>query len=457
MGGSRRATLFLCALVGVALSGCRSTKETLRDYESSLVAGKFAPAAAEMSRLADEGGRDELCWQLNAAAAQRLAGDNDEAIRRFDIAEDLFSDEDGRGSVAKAGTAAYSMMTGDYAVPYPATGQDRVFACLYKAIDFGLLGRPAAVRTELNRAMLHQSNWLSERSAEMAAADERMRRDASDASKAGDADLSRYGMATNRVFADASFSAKLGAGAGFDPQRSGRLDLLSESDYVNAYLLNVNEIFRRNVGDSGPKPKDRVTVFVEDGLCPCRDEWRLDLPMFLVPGLGRYAQYVGMALPKLRYRNAAVTGYSVTAAGQALPLTEIQDVDRLVRTEFDVAFRGALCREIARAVVKVGAQAVLGAAAKQSRGGDAELLFLALQAGVSVYSYCTTEADVRSWTALPKKVYMIDLPRPADGVVQVNCGLETVRLNAPSGNTMAFVRKTSSAAPSVVKLFTLPN
>ena len=57
---------------------------------------------------------------------------------------------------------------------------------------------------------------------------------------------------------------------------------------------------------------------------------------------------------------------------------------------------------------------------------------------------------------MPKKVYMLEIPRPSDGAVTVVCGVERVELKVPEGNTMVFVRKTSSAAPSVVKLFTLP-
>ena len=194
--------------------------------------------------------------------------------------------------------------------------------------------------------------------------------------------------------------------------RDGRLDLLTDDDFTNAYLVRVNETFRRYAGDSGPKPHDMVTVFVEDGMCPKREEWRIDLPTILIPWVNRYVQYAGMALPKLVYRNAAVTAYSVSGAGTCYPMVEIQDVDRLVKTEFDVYFRGALTREIIRAVARVGVQVALGAVRDNISDDNTRLALTLVQLGTAAYSYATTDADIRSWTTLPKKVYMLDLPRP---------------------------------------------
>ena len=460
-----RGTALALAFASVAAAvccGCRSTKAILTDYEANVSYGKYAEAAVEPTAKADEGGKDALCWQLHAAGAERLAGNGDEAIRRFDLAEDLFIDYDSRGGVRQAADTTWSMMTGDYAMPYAGSGQDRVFTCLYKAIDFGVKGDAAAIRTELNRACQHQANWLAERGAEIADAEAHMRDDAQTyAKQKGVSTTNATGVAA-RAFADPSFSATVQQHAGFDTANGGRLETLTADDYTNRYLDRVNATFRRLVGDSGAKPSNTVTVFVEDGLCPKREEWRVDLPLVLIPGLGRYVQYAGMALPVLRYRNEAVTAYSLAAGGTTYAMPLIQDVDRLVKTEYDVYFRGALAREITRAVIRVSAQAALGAVAESYNGhynndSGVYLAFKLLQFGVSAWSYSTTDADLRSWTALPKKVYAVDVPRPADGVVTVQCGVESVKVNVPVGNTMVFVRKPSSAAPAVVKSFTFPN
>ena len=453
-------TLSVLAVAAV-LSGCRSTKEILADYERNVSFGKYAEAVVEPAAKAEDGGKDALCWQLNAAGAEHLAGNADEAIRKFDRAEDLFIDLLGRGTAGAVVDTTWSMMTGDYAMPYAGTGQDRIFTCLYKAIDFGVRGDSAAVRTELNRACQHQANWRDERGAEIAAADERMSADSRTYARKEGVNADSAGGAADKALADAGFAGRIRQGSGFDPATDGRLDALAPDDFTNRFLERVNATFRRFIGDEGPKPSNHVTVFVEDGLCPVREEWRIDLPLILIPGVNRYVQYAGMALPKLRYRNEAATAYALDAGGTAYAMALVQDVDRLVKTEFDLYFRGALGREIARAVIRVGAQAALGVAGDSSHhahgGTDISWVFYLAQLGVAAWSCGTTDADVRCWASLPKKVYMVDVPRPADGKVTVRCGAENVSVSVPEGNTMIFVRKVSSAAPAVVKAFTLPN
>lgn len=455
--------LVLATFSAVIFVGCRSTKDILRTYDNNIVQGKYADAAVEPAEKAEAGGRDALCWQLNVAGAQRLAGNGDEAIRRLDLAEDLFVDYDSRGGVKTVATDAWSMMSGDYVLPYGGSGQDRIFCCLYKAIEFGVRGNAAAVRTELNRAAQHQANWLSDRGADLAAANERLKADAGAYARKEGVSVPSATNSAELAFANPGFSDTIRQRTGFDTATGGRLELLTADDYANRYLERVRSVFRNYVGDEGVKPANQVTVFVEDGLCPVRDEWRVDLPTVIIPGLNRYVQYAGMALPELRYRNAAATAYSLTSGGVNYAMPEIQDVDCLIKTEFDVYFRGALAREITRAVIKVGAQVALGATANglyhsndRNVQGIAALVTLA-QLGVATWSYCSTEADVRSWNTLPKKVYMLSVPRPADGVITVNCGLAKVRLEAPEGNTMAFVSNLSSTLTPVAKSFTIPN
>lgn len=446
--------LFGSAAFALAVSGCRSTAEILADYEANILYGNFPAAVSETVEKADEGGGDALCWQLHAAAAEHLAGRHEEAIRRFDLAEDMFIDFEHGGRILPA---AVSMMTGDYAMPYAGAGQDRIFTCLYKAICFGALGKMPAVRTELNRALLHQQNWRAERNAEIVAAEKRLQTDSRAYARSKGVAASDSSATVSRVLGDAAFAASVSRNAEFDLARDGRLEALAKDDFANAYLARVNETFRLYAGDSGPKPKDRVTVFVEDGLCPRREEWRIDLPTVLIPGLDRYVQYAGMALPKLVYRNAAVTAYSVSGGGETRQMASVQDVDRLVKSEFDVYFRGALTREIVRAVTRVGVQVALGVVRDNVSDDRTRLALTLVQLGTAAFGACTTSADVRSWTALPKTVYALDFPRPADGAITINCGVERIDLNVRPGNTMVFVRKTSSAAPPAVSFFTLPD
>lgn len=470
---------------GVALAlalaaGCRTTEDVLRDYEANAVAGNYAALPGEVQELAAKNDDSRLLWNLLAGSGHYLAGNPQQAAASFDLAEDAMARNDQSSVFAKGGEGALAMMTNDRAFPYDGGGQDRVFTCLYKAIDFMTVGKSDAARTELNRAAQHQENWLWERRKDLEAAQEKMSADAKayadkqEAKAEGDSSEKVDG-----VLADASFCAQVREKCGFDPATSGNLETLSAKDYMNVYAEHVCGVFRWLEGDDGRnylkdvatldagnaiaardfaevdrgvKPSNQVWIWVEDGLCPAREEWRLDLPLLVFPGVNQYVLYAGMALPYLRERAAAASQWSVQAGGVSTPMQDLADVDRLVRTEYDVYMRGALTREITRTVVKVGTQVALGAAADHTNDVRHQMALRVAQAGVATWAATTTAADLRSWTALPKSVKVARIDRPADGVVEVVSDGQRCRVQVPAGNTMMFVRKTGAQAMPVVKL-----
>ena len=48
----------------------------------------------------------------------------------------------------------------------------------------------------------------------------------------------------------------------------------------------------------------------------------------------------------------------------------------------------------------------------------------------------------------------VRLNRPADGVVQVVAGGQTIPVTVPEGNSLVFIRKPAPSAPPVVKMAT---
>ena len=48
----------------------------------------------------------------------------------------------------------------------------------------------------------------------------------------------------------------------------------------------------------------------------------------------------------------------------------------------------------------------------------------------------------------------VRLDRPADGVVQVVAGGQTIPVTVPEGNSLVFIRKPAPSAPPVVKMAT---
>ena len=478
--------LLALAAALAAAGGCRTNKDILNDYEKSLVAGNYSQPIAEIEEKAADGGVDELMWRLHAGGSRYLTCEQVQAAVQFDKAEDVFAAIDGEGAFGKAADTTFAMMTNDRALPFTGSGGDRIFTCLYKAIDYAAAGDKTAARTELNRAAQHQDNWLYERKKEIEEAEERLNADADAYAKKENSstqggDAAKADAAADKAMADEAFGAMVKEKCGFDPATDGKLETLTRKDWLNLYAEHVTGVFRWLVGEddspvyfneaaamkpenallkrdaseagSGVKPAAQVWVYVEDGLCPVREEWRLDLPLVLIPYANRFVMYAGMALPYLRYRGEALSGYRLAAGGAATPLEILEDVDRLSKNEFDVYFRGALTREIVRTVVKVGVQVGLGIGAEAANDNRVKLALKISQASVAAYAASVTQADLRCWSGLPKKVYAARVDRPADGrlVLTGAAGEPVAEIEVPAGNSMVFVRKISAAAPAVVK------
>ena len=478
------------AFVCVCVAGCRTTKDVLNDYEAALSTGNYAAPVQETAELAAKGDDSRLLWLLLSGAASYMADDKPGARQMFDAAENSFAKNDMTSVFAQGGQGALAMMTNDRAFSYDGGGQDRIFTCLYKAVDFMASGDADSARVELNRVMQYQANWLYDRRRDIDAAAKKMEADADAYVKQQKtASQGNRSQQVSGVLGDASFRSQVRAQCNFDPATSGNLDVLAPKDYMNVYAEHVTGVFRWLNGDSdlsylrdaatlasgnpvvvrdyreqsgGSRPANQVWIYVEDGLCPCREEWRLDLPLGLLPFVGDYVIYAGMALPYLRERAHGAVGWSVVAGGQNVPMAQLANVDALVKTEYDVYMRGALAREITRTIVKIGVQVALGVAAdaaarRHEKKGNSMADYWALKAsqiGVATWAATTTAADLRSWTSLPKTVKVARVGRPADGRLEVVADGQRIQLEVPAGNTMVFIRKPGPSAYPVVKIAT---
>lgn len=475
-----RTTLRIAALgLLSALVGCRTTEEVLRDYNAEFPSGIYERGAAETAELAEGGGGDELLWHLMAGAAFRLAGDGTAAFRQLEAADRCFGANDSKGVFSRGASSSWAMMVNDTVFPYDGGGVDRVFACLYKAIDFLDAGNAADARVDLNRAGQYQRNWLFDRKKEIAAAQKRF-----------DADAQRY-MNSQRVsyrgagqtqagtiLRDADMRRKFVKACGFDPGADGDIAVIASSKaYINPYAMHVEGVFRWLAGDSdrgelrdassylprssmarrdaaerraGKAPRGQVWVYIEDGMCPVRGEWRCDLPLWYIPGAREYLPYVAMAFPTLVSRAAASDYWRVEGVAPEL----VCDVDALVKTEYDLYMKGAVTREITRTIIRAGMEIALGVLAEQHRKQDDYWSYKLAQVGVAVWAAACTKADTRSWPSLPKRVFAARIDRPASGRLTIRAAAETISVDLPPGNSLVFLRKPGPFAKTTVKKYT---
>ena len=465
----RRITFIILTCVLCLVTSCSYVQE---NYNQKIAIGAYKEAALLVQEEADDKDGDELLWRLEAGAGFSYANEPDESIRQFDLAEDIFQINDGRSVFSKGANATFSILTNDTSFPYTGMGVDRIFCCLYKAIDFASQGKFNASRTELNRAAQHQENWVKERNRDVVASYNSLQEEMSGESN---------GMTYDSIVENEQFVSLIKQNTGFDYNEYKNLEHLAASSYTNAYLSHFCGVFRwiegdggrnflrdavqlmpRNVivvedfrnNDSGKKATGNVWVYVEDGLCPNRKEWKAIFPTALLPVVGEYVLTLSMAFPVLTERQPAAMSYSVEADGNSRQMLLLENMDRLVRTEYNVFMRGAIPREISRIIMRVGSQAVLGIAA-QNVGDDTTKYILQLsQLFVAIFGAATSAADTRSWESLPKNIFVQRIPIPRDGLVTVKADtMQSLQVKVVnSRNAIIWVRKPTALAPPIVKV-----
>ncbi len=475
---------FAAALTIVA--GCRTTKDVLDDCELNMLTGNYAAQTEEFLALSDEGGGDELMWRLHAAHTLHLTPSKEiEAIRQFDLAERVLQKNDQMSVFAQGGEGALAMMMNDKSFSYDGGGLDRIFTCVYRGVDFLGVGDVDNARVEFNRASTYQRNWLEDRKKEIAAAGEKMEEAAEEYSKSNKgADGADTSSSVSSAMADSSFAGLVKDKTGFDPSSPVKIDAIPEAAYINSYAAHLSAVFRWLDGDgadyefnllkrvaggvpaaardaaeydAGRLPSGEVWIWVEDGLGPAREEWRLDLPVVLIPYANRYVLYAGMALPYLRERCVGAASWIVKCGGSVAGMDMLEDVDALAHTEYDVVMGGILTREITRTILRVGVQVALGIAAENSDDDNHKLILRISQGAAAAAAAGFTAADLRSWSTLPKRVFAARVKRPADGRIVIEAdGRVAAEVVLPEGNSMVFVTKPSSQAPAAVKTATFP-
>ena len=459
------------------LAGCA----TQNAYNARIAVGAYNEAAAIAVKAADKMDKDELLWRLQAGSAISYAGNPEESIRQLDLAEDIFQANDRESVFSKGAKGAASLLMNDLVYNYNGMGVDRMFCCLYKAIDFAVLGKINSARSELNRAAQHQENWVAERSRDVVAAYERLQEDASAAEKEKKAEGICSQKNVEGIAGNGQFANLLKSNTGFDYNENRDLERMAAYNYTSAYLAHLCGVFRwingdggRNFlydamklhpenpllaedftnNDKGRSAKGNVWIYLEDGLCCHRQEWKADFPSFLLPFAGQYIFTVSMAFPILMERLPAAEAYYVEADGNTAQMRLLEDIDHLIRTEYGIFMRSAVPREISRIILRTSSQAVLGVAAQQTRDSDARTILLLSQLGVSIWGIATSKADTRSWETLPKNVFVQRIPCPADGRICVKAGnMQPLELEVgSSGNAIVWIRRPSALAPAAAKV-----
>ncbi len=438
--GGVRALTPLLLLLAALLTGCEFNRD-LRLAQQQFCAGQTPAALAIADEYVRAHGRDHnavIAW-LEKGNLERCFGRARESNESFAQAEAYIDRLDAQADISLS-REALAAVTNLNVLPYRGTTYDRIMLNVYRAGNFLALGDTAAARVELNRAYQRQREAVQANAQQIEQAQQALRQtqfnqvnydlqrtyDSAALSHArqtalGSSSLQPYGDYVNpfaELFQGLFFLHQAQDGSDLERgvfflQRAAALAPGNRQLAEEARAAQARQ--QGGAGDAAPP----VYVIFETGCAPARDQFRLDLPLFLVTN---QVDYVGIALPKLVYHRNSAGPLSITGDGRTVRTEVVADMDRIVAREFEQEYPAIVVRTLVASASKAAIAHVLRETAERSwdrdhRQNDWPSLLVRMAAGA--YQVSMNEADRRTWATLPKEIHYARLPRPRDGRLQL--------------------------------------
>lgn len=339
---------------------------------------------------------DEILWTQLAGSLKRQCKDYKSSNLYFDLSEEYYKSEVDLENIGeKSLNAVGSILTNDNSIDYKGNIYEAIMVNTYKGLNFLSLGDFNNARVEFNRALDRQRRAKNEFHEEIENRRKQIQKESNNQqineSKSEDFVLKHYseGVFKNfRAYPDFINPFVTYISALFFMSTKDYLkarDLLKEGFAMDPKNKSIKDDFylvSQILSKKGIKDK-YVWIIYENGKSTTKNEFRLDLPIFLV---SNKVLYTGVSFPTLKPQNSSYEYLKVNKNRTIL----ISDMDRVVKTEFKTKLPYIITKTVARSISKTVAQAELSK--KEPIAGVAMALFSAI----------TNKSDIRSWTSLPK-------------------------------------------------------
>jgi len=455
-----RASNFVLLAISILLnplflSGCNAPKSNLKVFNNHFTTCDYAGAAlfAEKKISGKEKPRGEdLLWTLQLGTIERIRRDYPKSTGCFDKSEEMLKYFDLQSEI---GDTISSTMVNENIIPYRGEEYDGVMVNTYKGLNFMAEGKMDLARVEFNRALDRQRRAKEKFNEEI----NKVKREVEKKQQQCKYDMKSnvenpktfqllaqqypnlYNFEAYPDFVNPLATYLAGVYFSLAGDHSKAVDLFKESYGMvknNEYVAEDLRITEDILNGKG-RPEKTIWLIFENGLGPEKKEFRLDIPLLL---LTDNVKYVGIALPRLEFREKAYPYLVIESGGKEYKTCQVADMDRVIQTEFSKDFKTILTRAIISAVVKAAAQYALKE--QGSSAGSMASYFMA------AYSFATTAADVRIWTTLPKDFQVARFKKPENSKLRIiPAGSVPFDVNIPDcNNAIVYVKiPTSQAVP----------
>jgi len=462
----KHTDFILYVLLGliVFFTGCNAPRRDLGNFNNSFKAeylGSFSfekSAQLAESKISDSRNPkgEDLLWSLQLGCLERIRQNYQQSNNYFDKSEQMLNFFDYQNKTVDSVAA---IAVSENVVPYLGEEYDGIMVNTYKALNFMTLGENDLARVEFNRALDRQRRAMENFAQEIAKLknelDQAEKKEKSQVKKNAENPeikeliAQRYpGLNEFEAYPDfvnpfTTYIAGIYFNLVGDYSKGGTLikesyGMVGDNEYIAKDMATTERIL-----DGQEELKDTVWIVFENGIGPIKEEFRIDIPLFVAT---EKVKYIGIALPELKFREQAYPYLLITSAGESYKTQIVASMDRVIQTEFKKDFQGILTRAIISATAKAVAQYSL---AEEDSSSIASAL-------MGIYTYATTDADVRIWTTLPKDFQVARLPMPSDRLVNIEPpGAELLQIEIPAcRNALIYVRIPFKQAKAVYDVIT---
>jgi len=452
--------------------GCASYNKQTQKINQNWESGNLQAAAALISEQAEKKGtsKDAIVWRLEQGAILRTAGQYEESNRAFDQAEELI-DKYEEAAKVKVARETLATVTNLAMLPYEGFAYDKIMMNTYKALNYLQLEECEKARVELNRAYQRQKDAVHINSARIEKAQEEGKKQNYNINLAqinNDAKFKQqyensfsnldqfkaHTLYVNplTVYLDALYFMAQATGSS-DLERSLESfervhSMIGENAYINQDVEMVNQ--RMN----GQPLQPTTYVIFETGQAPERDRIRIDLPLFFItPGL----PYVGAAIPKLVYNSDYFSAVNISHDGVTETAMLLSNMDAVIAQDFKNELPIVITKTLVASAIKAGVTygaytGVTGGGKKNKEAGLAVLI------AASLYQAAMNQADLRTWTTLPKEFHFCRFPTPVDRKIEVDLPYSDYKLPVTIDDgiiNVVWVKSIKRNSPFVVTQFRL--
>jgi uncharacterized protein len=404
-------------LFGV-LGGCAAFSNYTKNTEKAragISQGNFQQALKVFPESSAKGG-NEILIRLERGTLLQATGDFQFSTKEFELAAHLIADQENKAviSASKTASQAASLLVNEKVIPYEGQDFEKVMVHTLDALNYLMVGNTEDARVEIRNSYRIQQDLYNSHYKDI----EKAKKD-SQGVNYEDSFKSSSSDSYNRMKQTASSVVSVYQNAFAYYISSLVYELNGEEDeaYIDlkkALLSAPNctaiqkdlvrmsrdlgyrddlDKWQNQFGKNAPFPKDSVDIFIvfELGQAPVREQFKLVLP---IPTVG----LVSVAVPVYVYVPSLVTGGYVSSNGRSDGTSIVSDTDAIASRNLLDDYPILLAKQAVRAAIKGTATREAG----KQYGGWAQLA-----AGIAFA--ITEQADLRTWSTLPKQIHIARL------------------------------------------------